>query len=180
LWISAAYADSSGVCPLLCGGIQEAGRRAGTENVAAIFGLALALEKALADMARKAEHVWKIRTRLEMGLMRAIPGVKFHSDPVWGLYNTTSLYFPRAIDSRRLQALLAEHGVSVNVGSACSKGQRSRVLTEMGVSEAAEGSTLRISLGPQNHSEEVDRVIDILADAYRALAVIASAGETYA
>ncbi len=148
--------------PLLLGGSQERGRRGGTENVPGLVGLgkaaALALE-ALPDMARVAA----LRDLLETRILAEIPDTRIHGAGAPRLPNTCLAGFA-GIEGEALQLRLAEQGICVSTGSACSTGQRepSPVLRAMGVPDSHARGTVRFSLGRGTTEAEITRVADLL------------------
>jgi len=144
------------VLPLLRGGGQESGRRAGTPPVAAIgaFGLA-------ATQTPDAEAVAALRDRLEERL-RAIAGdLTVHGAAVDRLPNTSFVGLPDEADGEWLTLSLAEQGVSVSTGAACASGEArpSHVLLAMGCDAVQASGSLRFSLGPQTTEDDVDAAV---------------------
>ena len=148
--------------PLMLGGSQERGRRGGTENVPGLVGLgkAAALAQArLSDMAR----VRGLRDAFEAGLMAEIPEVRIHGIETDRLPNTSLVGFA-GLEGEALQLLLAEQGICVSTGSACSTGMRepSHVLRAMRVPDAYAQGTVRFSLGRGTTEAQITRVADLL------------------
>jgi cysteine desulfurase len=144
--------------PLIKGGGQERGARAGTESVAAIagFGAAAAAAAREADGAR----IGALRERLEAGLMAvAAPTVIFGS-AVERLHNTTLFAVPGLKAETALMALDLD-GIAASSGSACSSGKvtASRVVKAMGVAPELGAGAVRLSLGRDNTEEEIERFI---------------------
>lgn len=148
--------------PLLLGGGQEQGYRAGTENVAAIVGFGKAAELAKTEIAERNEHLSQLKTQLEDRL-RSIPGVTLFSENVPRLPNTVQFGLPH-VDGEMLLMKLDQHGVAVSSGSACASGGKepSYVLTAMGVDRALAQSALRISLGASNTPAQITEFITLL------------------
>lgn len=152
--------DHVDVAPLLLGGGQERGRRAGTENVAAIVGFGVAAERAaagIADGARLAE----LRDDMERRLLRAAPDARVLGAAAPRLPNTSCIAMPGVKAETQVMALdLA--GIAVSAGSACSSGKVrvSHVLTAMGVDRHTADAAIRVSLGWRTTRPEVDRLID--------------------
>jgi len=160
--------DAQGrVEPLISGGSQEAsaGRfvRAGTENVPGILGMGMAFELSAAEVAREGPRLRGLRDLLQRELLRAVPGSVVHALGADRLPNTLSISFPR-VNSRAFCAALDEAGVAVNVGSACSKQGRSKVLASIGVSEELERGVVRISLGKSTGARECQRLVGLMRD----------------
>ena len=155
-----------GLPPLLRGGGQEAGRRAGTENVPGIVGLGAAA--ALADVALPVEmaRVAGLRDEFESGLRTSFPSARFHGHPSHRLPNTTNFALP-GLDARGLLAGLDRLGVACSIGSACTSGEvdASHVLRAMGVDEEEARSSLRFSFSRMSTAEEVPAALAALGQA---------------
>ena len=141
------------------GGAQERGKRAGTENLAAICGLAAALEDACAHMDENAAKVTALRDKLIAGLSQ-IPHCALNGDPVNRLPGNVSFCF-EGIEGESLLLLLDAQGICASSGSACTSGSLdpSHVLLAIGrVHDVAHGS-LRLSLCHYNTDEEIDHIL---------------------
>ncbi len=141
------------------GGAQERGKRAGTENLAAIVSMAAALEDACAHLRENTEKVTALRDRLIAGLSQ-IPHCALNGDPVNRLPGNVSFCF-EGIEGESLLLLLDAMGVCASSGSACTSGSLdpSHVLLAIGrVHDVAHGS-LRLSLCEYNTEEEVDHIL---------------------
>jgi cysteine desulfurase len=151
------------------GGGQEMGRRAGTENVAAVAGMAAAARAALRDLADGVwERVAQVRNILEFALEAASPDTILVGRRARRLPNTTLALTPGWKGETQVMAMdLA--GFAVSSGSACSSGKvrASRTLRAMGYDDGLAGCALRVSLGPQTTEEEVLRFADAFAAARR-------------
>lgn len=149
------FEKSVAINPVLLGGGQEQGFRAGTENIAAIVGFGKAAELAKAELADRQEHLLKLRTLLEHGL-KAIPGLTVFAQQAERLSNTVQVGV-RGIDGEMLLMQLDQKGIAVSSGSACASGLRepSPVLAAMGVEPDRAKSAIRISLGKANTEAEV-------------------------
>lgn len=147
--------------PLLVGGPQERGRRAGTENVAGIVGFGAAAAAAAAELDAAAARTRALTERLWEGLRIAVPDVRRHG-PMGGdcLPNTLNVGVP-ACAGESLLVLLDLDGIAVSLGSACAAGapEPSHVLVAMGLEREAARAGLRFSLGPTTTAAEVDAVI---------------------
>ena len=152
--------------PLLHGGANERGRRAGTENVASIVGLGKAAELARAGLAEISAHLCEMRDRLEAGLVARIPGARVNGDPTRRVPNTSNLLLP-GVESESLVIALDLAGLACSAGAACSSGavDPSHVLTATGLTPAEARSSVRFSVGRTNTSEEIDRAVEIIAAA---------------
>jgi len=149
--------------PLASGGGQEKGRRAGTENVAAIVGLGAAVRLAVGRLDAEAVRLAALRDRLETGLRAAIPRLTIHGASRPGtvrLPTATSAVFP-GVPGEILLAALDLEGIAVSSGSACHSGTTtpSAVLLAMGVAPDAARSTVRFSFGATTRPEEIDRLL---------------------
>ena len=146
------------------GGAQERSRRAGTENIPAIMGLAAALEDACAHMDENMPKVAAMRDRLIAGLSQ-IPHCALNGDPVNRLPGNVSFCF-EGIEGESLLLLLDMKGVAASSGSACTSGSLdpSHVLLAIGrVHDVAHGS-LRLSLCEYNTEEEVDHILTVVPE----------------
>ena len=151
------------IIPLLEGGVQEGGRRAGTENVTAIVGLGKAAELAKANMAARVEHLTQLRDHLLNGLPGKIDQVIVTGHPTSRLPGNASFCI-EFIEGESMLMLLNSKGVAVSSGSACTSRalKASHVLIAMGIPhELAQGSLL-FSFGIDNSPEDVDYVLEVL------------------
>ncbi len=147
---------------LIDGGAQERGKRAGTENLAAICGMTAALEDAVAHLDENTAKVSALRDKLIAGLSR-IPHSALNGDPNHRLPNNVSFCF-EGIEGESLLLLLDMHGVQASSGSACTSGSLdpSHVLLAIGrVHDVAHGS-LRLSLSEYNTEEEIDHILTVV------------------
>jgi len=149
--------------PLLDGGIQENGRRAGTENVPAIVGMGVAAQIAAKEMASRAEKMSKLRDKLIKGITGNIEEVLVLGHPIQRLPGTASVAV-KYIEGESVLLFLDMEGVQVASGSACiSRSLKvSHVMLAMGVEAATAQGSLLFSLGKDNTEEDVDRVIEVL------------------
>ena len=150
--------------PLLIGGGQEDGRRAGTEAVAQIVALGKAAELAkhrLADGGEK--KLAELRDRLEAKLFAAIDGIHRNGDPEHRLPNTSHLSIDD-VPAGDLLILTGERGLYISSGSACSTGKRepSRIMKAMGHDDERALSSIRLSVSSMNTAEEIDRAAEII------------------
>ncbi|MBQ7415933.1 MAG: cysteine desulfurase NifS [Oscillospiraceae bacterium] len=146
------------------GGAQERGKRAGTENLPAIMGMAAALEDACANMDTNMAKVAAMRDKLIEGL-RKIPHCALNGDAVNRLPNNVSFCF-EGIEGESLLLLLDMKGVCASSGSACTSGSLdpSHVLLAIGrVHDVAHGS-LRLSLSEYNTMEEMDHILTVVPE----------------
>ena len=147
------------VTSLIEGGDQERGRRAGTENVPAIMGMAAALEAACAHMAENTQKVSALRDRLIAGLSQ-IPDAVLNGDPDNRLPGNVNFSF-EGIEGESLVLLLDRHGICASTGSACTAQSLSpsHVLLAIGRSHEVAGGALRLSLSEDNTQSDVDEVL---------------------
>ncbi len=144
--------------PLIPGGGQEKGFRAGTENVAGICGFGAAAREALERQATEPARLVQLRDRLEQALLQLDPPVEIHGREATRLPNTSYFTIP-GLKAETAQIALDLAGFAVSSGSACSSGKvgPSHVLTAMGVSRR-EGA-VRVSLGASTTQETVDAFV---------------------
>ncbi|MDO8715595.1 MAG: cysteine desulfurase family protein [Dehalococcoidales bacterium] len=148
------------IMPLIDGGIQEGGRRAGTENVPAIVGLGKAAELAASNMETRIKHLTQLRDRLLAELPVKLDHVVVTGHPHNRLPGHTS-FCVEFIEGEGMLMLLDAKGIAVSSGSACTSRalKASHVLIAMGLShEIAQGSLL-LSFGIGNTAEDVDYVL---------------------
>lgn len=145
---------------LIYGGAQERGKRAGTENVPGVMGMAAALEEACGNMQANATKVESMRDMLIQGLS-LIPHSVLNGDAVHRLPNNVSFCF-EGIEGESLLLLLDENGISASSGSACTSGSLdpSHVLLAIGRPHEVAHGSLRLSLSEENTIEEIDYIIE--------------------
>ncbi|WP_287603107.1 cysteine desulfurase NifS [Thiothrix sp.] len=146
--------------PLLRGGHQERGRRAGTENAASIVALGKAAEMALEHMEHENICVRAMRDRLKEGLLAAIPNCFVTGDPDNCLPNTLNIAF-EYIEGEAILLMLNKQGIAASSGSACTSGslEPSHVMRAMGIPYTAAHGTIRFSLSRYNNMPEIEKVI---------------------
>jgi len=151
--------------PLIHGGHQERGRRAGTENVAGIVGFGKAAEIALQEMEEEAVRIAELRDRLERGILERIEDVLVNGHPEKRLPNTTNISF-RYIEGEAIILKLASRGIYASTGSACSSDtlEPSHVLMAIGLSPEVGHGSVRFSLGKFNTADDVDRTLEVLPE----------------
>jgi cysteine desulfurase len=149
-----------GLEPLLRGGGQELGRRAGTENVAAIAGFGAAVKAAMDSLQNDAIRFENLRNRLETGLRQTPEAIVF-ADDVPRLPNTTLFTVPGMRAETAVIGFDLE-GIAVSSGSACSSGkvQPSHVLEAMGFGPEIAQGAVRLSLGWSTSSADIDRCLE--------------------
>ncbi|WP_063129845.1 cysteine desulfurase family protein [Nocardia fusca] len=157
--------------PLLHGGGQERGWRAGTLNVAGIAGLGAAAEAARISMEEEAARIAVLRDRLESQLLRNVPGCRINGRPDQRLPGVISITFPGVPADAVLAAM---PDVAASDGSACSSGAPtpSHVLLAMGLSREDADCTIRFSLGHATTSSEIEHAAQAVV---RAVAQVRSA-----
>ncbi len=149
-----------GLAPLLRGGGQEQGRRAGTENLTGIVGFGAAVKAAMAALPNAAVRMQTLQRRLESGL-RAASDVVIFSDGVPRLPNTTLVAAPHLKAETAVIGFDLE-GIAVSSGSACSSGkvQPSHVLQAMDADPALTAGAIRLSLGWETTEADIDRCLE--------------------
>ncbi|UCG05921.1 MAG: cysteine desulfurase [Desulfobacterales bacterium] len=162
--------------PLIHGGIQENGRRAGTENIPGIVGLGKAAEIVSQELPETQNHCRKLRDRLVAGILGRVEKVTYTGHPQRRLPGHASFCF-EAIEGEALVFMLAQAGIYTNTGSACASKalKTSPVLGAIGIrADLAQGSTV-FTLNSHTTEEEIDYVLDKLppmVDRLRALSPI--------
>jgi cysteine desulfurase len=151
------------ITPLIDGGVQEGGRRAGTENVPAIAGLGKAAELAKINMASRMEHLALLRDCLLTALPAKIAHVVVTGHPKHRLPGNAS-FCVEFIEGESMLMLLNSQGVAVTSGSACTSRalKASHVLIAMGIPHALAQSSVLFTLGIDNTSEDIDYVLEVL------------------
>ena len=151
--------------PLIYGGHHEGGRRAGTENIAGIIGMAKAAWLGHAGLEDETLKVKALRDKLETGLLEKVPHTRLNGHPSLRLPNTLNLSFP-FVESESLLLELDLKGVAVSSGSACTSGtgEPSHVLLAMGIPHEICRGALRFSLGKENTEPEIDYVLEVLPE----------------
>lgn len=149
--------------PLLHGGHQERGMRAGTEHVAGIAAFGKACALAASDMRQEWERQQQLQQRLEHGLQEYIADVRIQGGEAPRLPNTTNIAFA-GVEGETLMMSLDLQGVAISTGSACSSGslEPSHVLRAMGVPESYVSGALRFSLGRGTTLADIEYVLDML------------------
>jgi cysteine desulfurase len=149
--------------PLIHGGIQENGRRAGTENVPGIIGFGRAAELAKKELPQKIDHVRKLRDRLVEGILKKVEKVTYTGHPQKRLPGHASFCF-EAIEGEALIFMLAQNGIYTNTGSACASKalKTSPVLGAIGIrADLAQGSTV-FTIDGSNTEAQIDYVLEKL------------------
>lgn len=162
--IGVLYARSGiPVTSIIKGGDQERGRRAGTENVPAVVGMAAALEESCSHMAENARKLTTLRDQLIVGLSQ-IPHSVLNGDLKSRLPGNVNLSF-EGIEGESLVLLLDQQGICASTGSACTSQSLSpsHVLLAIGRSDEMAASALRLSLSVDNTQADVDEVLRVVS-----------------
>lgn len=151
--------------PLIHGGGQERGRRAGTENVSGIVGFATAIQRAHEEREEHNRDVRDLRDRAIRGILESIPGSHLTGHPDRRLPHIASFCFDN-LSGESLLLALDQIGIMASTGSACTSGslEPSHVLLAMGLAPKQAAGSLRLSFGHENTVEEVDLFLTILPD----------------
>jgi cysteine desulfurase len=149
--------------PQMLGGGHERNRRAGTENVAGIVGLAKAIGIAQRDLAKNTAHLTGLRDRLIESVLRRIPGTELTGHPVNRLPHHASFLF-EGVEGESLLLQLDMDGFAASSGSACTSGslEASHVILALGYPRERALGSLRLSVGKGNTETEIDLVLDRL------------------
>lgn len=163
-------------CPLIYGGHQEKGRRAGTENTLGIVGFGKAIEMRNIEMVEEEARLLNLKNVLKEGIIKNIPDVHFNGDQTHCLPGTLNVSFD-GIEGEAILLYLDLEGIAVSTGSACASGSLdpSHVLLASQIPvEQAHGS-IRMSLGRDNTLEEIEYVIEKLTAVIKKVRSISSA-----
>jgi cysteine desulfurase len=149
--------------PFAHGGSHERNKRAGTENVAAVVGMAKALELAITELGKNQAHISTLAKQLYDGLLQSIPDSHFQGDPEYRIVNTLFVTFPGAEGEATILSLDMK-GIAVSSGSACTSGavEPSHVLLAMGVPPAEAQTAVRFSLGKGNTKDDIEYTLEVL------------------
>lgn len=145
---------------LIIGGAQERNKRAGTENTAAIYGMAAALEEALSKLDKNAEYISSMKKIIINGV-GDIEKMRINGNTEISLPGTVNMCF-EGIEGESLLLLLDQYGICASSGSACTSGSLdpSHVLLSMGVPVAVAHGSLRLSLSEYNTPEEAESIVE--------------------
>ena len=149
--------------PSLLGGIQERGRRAGTENIPAIVGFGRACAIAKDELDKNAKHISSIRDKLIEGIIENIDNVKLNGHPTNRIPGSAHISF-EFIEGESILLMLNMEGIFTASGSSCASQalKSSQVLVEMGLSTTMAQGSISFSLGKYNTEDEVDKTIRVL------------------
>jgi cysteine desulfurase len=158
------------IMPFLEGGIQEEGRRAGTENVPGIVGLGKAAELAREEMEKRRKHLVSLRDKLINELPRRIEELRINGHPEMRLPNNVHVCI-EFIEGESMLMLLDSQGIAASSGSACTSRalKVSHVLEAIGVPAAVAQGSLLFSLGMDNSQEDIDYLLETLPPIVRRL-----------
>lgn len=153
--------------PLVFGGGQEGGLRAGTENIAGIVAAGYAIEESVSEIADTAKRLKAMVEDTVNGIKEIIPSVRVNGDSECRLPGTVNLCF-ESVSGESLMHLLDLKGVYISTSSACTSGkdEPSHVLLALGLTEKQAKSAIRISYGKYNCADEVGKVVTAVCDAY--------------
>ena len=156
--------------PLLDGGGQENGRRAGTENLIGIIGMGVAANIASSEMESRVVHARKLKDKLVKGLNQRIEDVIINGHPEFSLPNLVSASV-KYIEGESIVLMLDEEKITVSTRSACASGalRASHVLLSIGRDYADAQGTLVISFGRETTEAEIDRFLDVLGEVVETL-----------
>jgi len=161
--IGALYMRPGVPCrPLMIGGHQEGGRRAGTENVPYIVGMARALDLAMENHEADDARVRKLRDRLEATLLETIPLVEINGSGAPRLSNTSNISC-HYVEGEGMLYQLSEYGICASSGSACTSGslEPSHVLIALNVPFTAVHGSIRFSFSRYNTEEDIDHILEV-------------------
>lgn len=151
------------ILPLVVGGHQEKGKRAGTENVAGIVGLAKAAELAIDGLYDESTRVKALRDKLETTILKTIYNARLNNSLINRVPNTTNIGF-EYVEGELILLHLSDLGICASSGSACTSGSLdpSHVLKAMGVPFTALHGSIRFSLSRYTTEEEIDYTLKVL------------------
>lgn len=170
--IGALYVNSSILLsPLIIGGHQENGRRAGTENVPFIVGMAKAAELAIDSFNHEITVVKQLRDKLETGLLSKIYNARLNSAAINRVPNTTNIGF-EFVEGELILLNLNDYGICASSGSACTSGSLdpSHVLKAMGVPFTALHGSIRFSISRYTTEEDIDYTLKVVPEVIEKLA----------
>ena len=152
------------------GGGQENARRAGTENVPGLIGMAAGLTLAVEYQEQRANHARQLRDRLIEGILEGVPDSRLNGHPTERLPNNVNISFD-GVEGESILLDLDMHGVAASSGSACATGstEPSHVLQAIGLPENLAQGSLRLTVGKDNTVEEIDQAIEIVSGSVRRL-----------
>ena len=151
--------------PIFCGGAQERGRRAGTENVAGVVGFGEACKLALSDLNEEILRLKSLRRLFEESLCEGLGGAVVNGDLTRRIPTTSNLRFP-GMDGEALMMALDQRGICASSGSACLSGssEPSHVLKAMGLTDEEANASLRFSFGRFKTEEDIRGAVEIIRE----------------
>jgi len=151
------------ISPLIHGGGQERGKRAGTENVANIVGIGKAIELATKDIPEYSAHLQQLRDMAIEGILKQIPHTRLNGHPKKRLPGNVNISF-EYIEGESILLMLDSKGISASSGSACTSGSLdpSHVLLAIGLPHEIAHGSLRLTFGQENTKEDVKYLLEIL------------------
>jgi cysteine desulfurase len=151
--------------PLLRGGHQERGRRAGTENSASIVAFGVAAEQAELHLSTINTTIKALRDKLEEGILSQVPHTFVTGDPDNRVGTTCNIAF-EYVEGEAILMLLNQHGIAASSGSACTSGslEPSHVMQAMQIPFTAAHGTIRFSLSRYTREREIDKVIEVVPE----------------
>lgn len=158
------------------GGAQENNHRGGTENVAGIVGMAMAMRLAHEQREARVEHMRRLRDRLTGGILERIPHSRLNGDRINRLANNVNVSF-EGVEGETLLLNMDMHGIAASSGSACTTGSTdpSHVLTALGLRENLVNGSVRLTLGKDTTEAEIDRTISVIEQSVAHLRGLAAA-----
>ncbi|MBN1946897.1 MAG: cysteine desulfurase [Bradymonadales bacterium] len=174
--IAALYVrEGTPLAPVITGGAQEGGLRAGTENVAGIVGLAEAVALAVEHRETEGKRLAILRDRLEKGVRESIREVRINGARAPRVPNTSNMSFS-GVDGESIVLGLDLCGICLSTGSACSTGdpEPSHVLMAMGINAREAQGSIRISLGRDTERDDIDATVQALAATVERLRAVSS------
>lgn len=161
-----------GIEPIIFGGHQEQGLRSGTENVAVIAAMGVAIAE-IKNQKSKIQDIEKFRNKLLSGILGSIPGTSLNGSRENRLPNNANISFA-GVEGESILMALNEKGVAVSTGSACASGslEPSHVLMALGLSHQQAHGSVRFTLGRYTTEEEIDYVLKVLPEVIKKLRAI--------
>lgn len=154
--------NTVGMAPILVGGEQENGLRAGTENIAAIAGMSYALTKAVAKRSAESARLSRLRNYCTMNLLKLIPSAMLNGHPIERLPNNIHVSIP-AVEGESMVLLLDNAGIEAATGSACSTHdlQPSHVLLAIGQNPEIIHGSIRLTFGRETKKKDIDYFLKV-------------------
>ena len=152
-------------CPLIHGGHQEDGRRAGTENSLGIMGFGKAVEMRKLEMEAEGKRLLRLKNKLKNGIMEKLTHVKVVGHETDCIPGTLNISF-EGVEGESILLYLDLAGIAVSTGSACSSGslEPSHVILATGLDDEFAHGSIRFSLGRDTTEEDIDYVVDVVPD----------------